>query len=130
MVHPISFIDKEKRIIMKQLLNKLTSYFPTELPTGGTAYDKWLETVVSLTGPIADRDSLIWVISNEIMRLPSGQNKVAKHYFVKTLRKFAANQIASNKVIQIKEAQQKQAADTAALESAKAADALQETKAT
>lgn len=109
---------------LKKLLDKATSYYPTELPTGGTAYDAWLDSVVDLVGPIADKDSLIWVISNEIMRLPSGQNRVPKHYFVKTLRKFAANQIASNKVIQIKEKQQ--AAVTA--DQAKAADDTQETK--
>ena len=85
---------------------KLFSYLPTALPTGNTNYNKWLDEVVELAGPIADTDSLQWVISNEVMRLSSTKDKVPKAYFVKVLRKYAANQLAANKVMELKTKQQ------------------------
>lgn len=87
-----------------------------------TAYKQWLDTVVELCGPIADTDSLKWVISNEIMRLNSTKDRVAKIYFVKVLRKFAANQLAAATVNEIKAEQEaklaaaKLAEETAQLE--------------
>lgn len=98
---------------MKRLLAKILSHFPTSLPIGMTEYNIWLDSIVELAGPIADVDSLKWVISNEIMRLKPGQCRVPKHLFVKLLRKYAANQLAAFKVIELKEKQQ------AAIEAAK-----------
>jgi len=86
-------------------LKKLASYFPTKLPVGNTSYNKWLDDVVFLSGPIADTDSLQWVISNEVMRLSSTKDRVPKAYFVKVLRKYAANQLAANKVMELKQKQ-------------------------
>lgn len=94
---------------MTQLLNKVRSYFPTPLPTTYNEYNTWLADIVELTGPIADKESLEWVISNEVMRQPTGKDRIAKHTFVKLIRKFAANQFAANKVNEIKNKQQEAA---------------------
>jgi len=95
---------------------RLISYFPTQLPVGMTEFNDFANDIVELTGPIADKESLIWVASNEIMRMPPGQNRVSKNTFVKLLRKYAANQIAAAKVLEIREAQEakKKAASEAA----------------
>jgi hypothetical protein len=103
------------RLIITRLITQVLSFLPTLLPTGATAYEAWLNDIVSLVGPIADEQSLKWVISNEIMRLAPGRDRVPKRVFVKALRKFAANQIAANKVMEIKQAQEakQKAGDTA-----------------
>jgi hypothetical protein len=91
---------------MKKLIKTVLSYIPTRLPTGMSAYNIWLDSIVELTGPIADEASLHWVISNEVMRLNSNRDRISKAYFVRTLRKYAANQIAASAVLEIKAKQQ------------------------
>ena len=91
---------------LKSLIKVILSYVPTQLPVGVTAYDAWLKDITDIVGPIADEMSLQWVISNEIMRLAPGRDKISKRYFVKSLRKYAANQIAANKVLELKKKQE------------------------
>jgi hypothetical protein len=101
----------------KLLIKKMLSVFPSDLPVGMTAFNKWMDEVLELTGPIADKTSMTWLVSNEIMHVKSGMDRVPKRYFVKVLRKFAANQLAAAKVNEIKlqqEAAQKAAQQTVA----------------
>lgn len=111
---------------IKQFILKILSFIPTPLPVGMTEYNKWMDSVLNLVGPIADKTSMTWLISNEIMHIKSGTDRVPKRYFVKVLRKFAANQLAASVVNQIKE--QQEAARKAAAEAtanSKVADAPQ-----
>lgn len=87
---------------MRRLLKRILSYYPTAMPITMTQFNTWLDSILELAGPIADKDSLEWVISNEIMRLAPGRDRVPKHLFVKLLRKYAANQFAANKVLELK----------------------------
>lgn len=106
---------------MKLIFKRILALFPTPLPLTVSQYDTWLDEIVELAGPIADKDSLEWVISNEVMRLNPGRDKVSKHLFVKLLRKYAANQFAANKVMELKTAQEvrkKQAEEAAKLQQA------------
>lgn len=99
---------------MRQLM-KIMAYLPTRIPVGLTEFTAWLDSVVSLAGPIADSASLKWVVCNEIMRLPPGKDRVSKQTFVRLLRKYAANQLAAHTVNQLKAEQDaKQAAESAA----------------
>ncbi len=101
---------------LTQVLTKLTSYIPTKLPVGLTAYQAWLDSIVELAGPLADRESVQWVISNEVMRLPPGKDTVSKNRMVKLLRKYAANQCAGHVVLELKAKQEivRKAAEEAA----------------
>ena len=107
------------KCILKRYVCILLSYIPTPLPTGASAYEAWLNEIVLLTGQLADEQSLKWVISNEIMRLAPGRDKVPKRYFVKSLRKYAANQVAAWKVQEIKQAQDERAKQLKAEDTAK-----------
>jgi len=91
---------------MNSTIKTILSYLPSKLPTGNTRYTAWLNEVTDLAGPIADVDSMQWVISNEVMRLASTKDRAPKAYFVKVLRKYAANQLAANKVMELKTKQQ------------------------
>lgn len=87
---------------MKLLVKQLLSYIPTKIPVGMTQFNTWLSSIEELCGPIADSDSIKWVISNEVMRLSPTRDKVPKRFFVKTLRKYAANQLAAATVMDLK----------------------------
>lgn len=91
---------------LKLLAKKVLSHFPTQIPTGMTQFNTWLDSIVELAGPIADPDSLKWVVSNEVMRLSSTRNKVPKSFFIKSLRKYAANQLAAATVMELKQKQE------------------------
>lgn len=101
-------IDKEylMKQKLKRLLNYLLSFLPSQLPVGLTEYHKFTDSIIDLVGPIADNDSLKWAISNQIIHLKPQQDSVAKRYFVKSLRKAAANQVASAVFQEIKNKQQ------------------------
>lgn len=94
---------------LKKIINKILAYFPTPIPTGMTKFKSWLDSIVELTGPIADEESLKWVVSNEVMRLSPGRDKVSKMSMVKLLRKYAANQLAAQTVMDLKKAQEDRA---------------------
>lgn len=100
--------------IMKTIKTVL-SYFPSKLPTGVTAFHAYADEVIELTGPIADVDSLKWAIANQIIHLPPQTSYKPKQYFVRSLMKAAANQIASSVFQDIKLKQQKAAQEAAAL---------------
>jgi hypothetical protein len=90
---------------LKCRFSHILAYLPTKLPIGMTEYHAWLASILELAGPIADKMSMEWVVSNEVMVIKSGQDRVPKMFFVKRLRKFAANQLAASYVNQLKEQQ-------------------------
>lgn len=110
----------KSKVYLPKFYNYLKSYLPTKLPTGMTEFNSWMESVLELAGPIADRESMVWLISHEIMHIKSGTDAVPKRYFVKVLRKFAANQLAAATVNdlrakkEVREKEEKQKAEDSA----------------
>lgn len=91
---------------MKMLLKQLLSRIPTKVPTGMTQFESWTNSIVELTGPIADEDSLKFVIASAVQRLDPLDAYKPKNYFVKILQTSAAKQLAGAVFVQIKEKQQ------------------------
>ncbi len=101
---------------LNKIVNKLLSYFPTSLPVGLTEFNKWADSIIELSGKFADEDSMKWAISSQIMHLGPQRSSVPKNYFVQSLRKAAANQVAGQVFQDIKTKQdnmRKQAEATA-----------------
>lgn len=71
-----------------------------------TEFVKYSDKVIELSGKFADEDSMRWAIANMVMHLPSTKDKVPKNYFVRCLRKTAANQVAGQIFIDIKTKQE------------------------
>lgn len=102
---------------LKYYLKYIRSYFPETVPVGMTAFNRFLDDIVELAGPIADIDSMKYVISTTLIHLPQEQSVVTKQLFVRRLRKAAANQIASAVFQEIqKNAQAKKQAEATATE--------------
>lgn len=83
------------KLNLKQLVTLLLAYFPRALPIGLTSYNEFAARVITLTGPLADELSLRWTLSNKIMQLDPGVAYKSDMYFVRHLRKAAANQVAA-----------------------------------
>jgi hypothetical protein len=79
-------------------------------------FDIWSADIIALSGKYADDDSMRFAIASMIMHLGPQRSSVPKNYFVRSLRKGAANQVASQVFQDIKNKQQ------AAQDAAKAAD--------
>lgn len=109
-------------------LKKIASLFPTKLPVGLAEFNEWSDSIIELSGKFADEDSLKFAIASMVMHLGPQRSSVPKNYFVSSLRKTAANQVAGQVFLDIKEKQkaQQEAAKTAAQSTTAEAPALQE----
>jgi len=95
---------------MKKLLLTALSYVPTPLPVGLTEFYKWSDSIIAISGKFADEDSMRWAIASQLMHLGAQKAYVPKSYFVRSLRKAAANQVASQVFQDIKTKQAEAAA--------------------
>lgn len=109
-------------------VKKFTSFFPTKLPVGLAEFNEWADSIIELSGRFADEDSLKFAIANMVLHLGPQRSSAPKNYFVRSLRKTAANQVAGQVFLDIKEKQkaQQEAAKTAAQSNTAEAPALQE----
>lgn len=107
---------------MKLLLKRLLSYLPTQLPVGLTEFNKWADDIIELSGEFADRDSMKYAIASNLIHLPHTASRMPKNHFVKTMRKAAANQVASAVFQEIKTKQLEKAAAEAAKQQEQAAN--------
>lgn len=117
---------------LKQTLKQAASLLPTRLPVGVTEFEAWANSIIELVGPLADDDSIKFTLASMIMHLGPQRSSVPKNYFVRSLRKTAANQIAHSVLTAIKQKHDeaakaaKQAEDTAKLNASKAESASEE----
>lgn len=107
------------------ILKRLASYIPTKLPVGMSEFETWSDSIIELAGEYADRDSMKYALATNVIHLPHTKARVAKAYFVDTLRKAAANQVASAVFQEIKFKQAEAAERRAALEKQQAEVAAQ-----
>lgn len=103
---------------LKTVVKRILSYLPTKLPVGMTAFEKFCDEVIELSGQFADRDSMVYAIASMVIHAPSTSGYITKNRLVNQLIKSAANQVASQKFQELKmkqvEAQaKKQQEDTA-----------------
>jgi hypothetical protein len=93
---------------MKLLLKRLLSLLPTKLPVGVTEFHAWADSIIQLSGKYADEDSLKFALASMIMHLGAQRGSISKNYFVRSLRKVAANQVAGQIFQDIKTKQQEE----------------------
>jgi hypothetical protein len=66
------------------------------LPMGMADFHNWADVIISQTGMTATVDSQKFVLANLILELPPDTDAKEDEYFIKRLRKVAANQVADN----------------------------------
>jgi len=109
---------------MKLTVKRLFSLIPTPLPVGMTQFEEWSESIIELSGNYADTDSLKFAMASMILHLGAQRSRVPKNHFVQSLRKVAANQVASQVFQDIKVKQQEAAAKQQAEATALTSEAL------
>lgn len=81
--------DTSKEIISEQLSEL------RPLPMGMTEWEEWSDRIISgACIPGVDVPSQKYVLANEIMHMDPRKDHQTDVYFIKTLRKLAANQVA------------------------------------
>lgn len=113
-----------------KLLKQILSLVPTPLPVGLTEFHAWADSIIELSGKFADEDSMKWALASQVIHLGPQKSKVAKNFFVRSLRKAAANQIASQVFQDVKIKQQAAQAEAEATAKNAKADSASETKET
>lgn len=88
-----------------KILKYLLSYLPTKLPVGIKEFHVFSDSIIELSGKFADSDSLKFAIASMIMHAGESRGYLSKQYFVRRLRKVAANQVAGQVFTDIKEKQ-------------------------
>lgn len=83
-------------------IKQLSGYLPSKLPIGMTEHDQFA-TDLFATYDIPDKRSYRHAVATMIMHLGPQVTKVPKMYFVDSIRKAMANQIAFEKIQLIKE---------------------------
>lgn len=96
------------------------------LPVGRAEFNEFADRIISLVGPIADKDSLTFVLATEILHADSKKASFTDQHFIDRLRRVAANQVASTIAYEIKE---KQAAEAAVAKLAEATASTEESPA-
>lgn len=105
---------------MKRYLLLLLSYFPRNLPVGLTEFDAFTARVILQAGKFADYDSMKWALASQVIHLGPQASAKPDQYFIRSLRKAAANQVASQVFQDVKAKQQEEAAARAAQTQAEA----------
>lgn len=78
-----------------RLLHWLHSFFPTQLPIGAEEHDKWASSIVALAGKgVPDNSSTRFALAVMIMHLGGQTSHKPKRFFVKSLLKASANEVA------------------------------------
>lgn len=103
---------------MKLLIKRFLSLFPSPLPVGMTGLDAFISDIIELSGEYADRDSMAFALCSMIIHLGPQKSSMPKNHFVRSLRKVAANQVASQAFQDIKR-RQDEAMKAAQIEAAK-----------
>lgn len=96
-----------------RFLNKLLVLVPRPLPVGMSEFMIWSDRIISLSGQFADADSMRFALASQIMHLGAQKSRVPDQFFVSSMRKAAANQVASQVFQDIKTKQMQAAQDAA-----------------
>lgn len=99
------------------MLKRLRSLLPTKLPVGMQEFEKFSSDVIELSGQFADADSMKFALASQILHLGPQRSSVPLNFFVRSMRKAAANQVASQVFQYVKtrqDEQRKQAAEATA----------------
>lgn len=88
----------------KKLYKLFLSLFPSKLPIGMTDFYLWSDSVLELSD-VPNNSSTVFCLATMILHLPSTSDKKSKYYFIKSLNKYASNQIAAGVIQDLKQKQ-------------------------
>lgn len=96
-----------------------TNDYSYPLPVGRAEFNTWADRLIEKAGKFADERSMKYALASQIIHLPHDVAFKRDDYFVNSLRKAAANQVASAIFQEIKMQQAEESAKAAAEATAK-----------
>src|ERR1700733_11205835 len=90
---------------IKNVLARIRAYFPSTLPQGVTECHKWCDEIIQMAG-LPNNDSVRFALCVKILHLGETECNKAKEYFVRALKKAAANQVVSQIINDLKAKQE------------------------
>lgn len=108
---------------LKRFLNVINSYFPSKLPTGMEEQELWAKSIIEMSN-VPDNDSTRFALAVMVLHIESSTDSKPKLYFVRSMNKGAANEIANAVAMDLKEKQKKQAEANKAAEELRKAETL------
>lgn len=87
---------------MKRILRLVLSALPSTLPAKDDEFDVWADDILDMCGLPLDNDSLKQALATQVMHLPATLFLKPKLYFVLSIKKAIANQVAYNKIDEIR----------------------------
>lgn len=93
---------------LKQLINKVTGYFPTATPRGMKEFDKWSDSIIS-TYNLPSNDSSKFALATMLLHLDQTQAYVPKRFFGLCALKGATSQVAHGVMMDLKDKQKARA---------------------
>lgn len=88
---------------IKKFANRVMSFFPSRLPQGMDALDKFILSILD-TYDLPNKPSYFNAVATMVLHLPPTQHRASKRYFAKSIMKAIANEIAYGKIQDIKAA--------------------------
>lgn len=98
---------------LRYLVKRFFGLFPSRLPIGMTEFKEWADSVLELA-KLPANDSMYFALATAVLHADSLAAYKSKEYFVRTLLKGAANQIAAAQMQELKERQIQRAKEEAA----------------
>lgn len=89
---------------LTKVMRLIASHFPSKLPTGGCEFDKFFSSICQLYD-FPEENSYKQAVCTMIMHLNPLCTRKAKYYFVRSIRKSQANQVAYHKLQEIKDSE-------------------------
>lgn len=79
----------------RKAFNFLKGLFPAHLPQGVAEFDTWVDSLIATYAlPTKLKTDVIFICSNEIMRLGPDTYRKSKYYFVRRINAAASKQVA------------------------------------
>lgn len=90
--------------LLKKLFSQLRGYFPSALPKGAKEFDVFIESILE-TYNLPDMPSYRHAVASMIMHLGPQTSTKSKIFFARSIRKAMSNQVAYEKIQELKDAE-------------------------
>lgn len=98
-VHFVNNLSNLLKPRLRRAYYLVVDFFPTSLPVGLTAFEKWTDRLLFTYFPPTmvppDEASFRFSVAAMILHLDAGKSRVPNRYFGKHIRKGASNEVAS-----------------------------------
>lgn len=87
--------------------NRIRAFFPSQIPQGLTEFESWATSIIEMAD-VPNNDSIRWSLATMVLHLNPTECYKPKEYFIRSLKKSAACEIAAYLMRELKAKQMAQ----------------------